>query len=149
MNKYTTKCYLFDLDGTLFDCQHRIHHIKKHPKDWSAFFKEVKNDTVIEHIRDLADMIYMSGRRLVYVSGRSEECRQDTLDMLRECCPPGPLYMRKQGDHRQDDVIKLELLAQIREDGYEPVMVFDDRSRVVRAWRSVGIPCLQVADGDF
>ncbi len=29
------------------------------------------------------------------------------------------------------------------------VAVFDDRDRLVKMWRSVGVVCLQVADGDF
>lgn len=27
--------------------------------------------------------------------------------------------------------------------------VYDDRNQVVAMWRSIGLPCLQVADGDF
>lgn len=57
--------------------------------------------------------------------------------------------MRRAGDHRGDDIIKLELLTQIKADGFDPIMAFEDRSRVVRAWRSAGIPCAQVAEGDF
>jgi hypothetical protein len=29
---------LVDIDGTLADCTHRLHHIQKQPKDWDAFF---------------------------------------------------------------------------------------------------------------
>jgi hypothetical protein len=28
-------------------------------------------------------------------------------------------------------------------------MAFDDRSQVVKMWRKRGVPCAQVADGDF
>ncbi len=63
--------------------------------------------------------------------------------------PPGPLYMRKAGDHRDDDKLKIEMLARVRADGFDPIMAFDDRNRVVKAWREAGIPCAQVADGDF
>ena len=59
------------------------------------------------------------------------------------------LYMRKAGDHQDDSTLKLELLAKLRADGYEPIMAFDDRNRVVKMWRSVDIPCCQVAEGDF
>jgi hypothetical protein len=34
-------------------------------------------------------------------------------------------------------------------DGYEPIMVFDDRNQVVKMWRERGIVCAQVAEGDF
>jgi hypothetical protein len=29
------------------------------------------------------------------------------------------------------------------------VAVFDDRDKVVAMWRSMGVPCFQVAPGDF
>ena len=61
----------------------------------------------------------------------------------------GPPYMREAGDHRDDDVVKIEMLAQIRADGFEPIMVFEDRTRVVKARRSAGIPCMQVCNGNF
>jgi len=28
-------------------------------------------------------------------------------------------------------------------------MAFDDRNRVVATWRANGVPCAQVAEGDF
>jgi hypothetical protein len=30
---------IFDIDGTLADVLKRIHHLKKKPKDWQAFFQ--------------------------------------------------------------------------------------------------------------
>lgn len=145
------KAYLFDIDGTLADCSHRIHHIMKTPKDWATFFAEVHLDMPIRHMLDLArHLAWDADRQIVYVSGRSDQCRQQTLDWLNaNAAPTAPLYMRKEGDHRDDDIIKIELLAQLRADGYEPIMAFDDRTRVVNAWRNAGIPCAQVAPGDF
>lgn len=59
------------------------------------------------------------------------------------------LYMRKEGDHRPDFKVKRDLLAALKADGYEPIMAFDDRDQVVEMWRAEGIPCAQVADGNF
>lgn len=56
---------------------------------------------------------------------------------------------RRVGDHRDDAIIKIEFLQQIRDDGYEPIMAFEDRARVVAAWRVAGVPCAQVAEGQF
>ena len=50
---------------------------------------------------------------------------------------------------RSDDIVKFELLEQILEFGYEPILVLDDRDRVVKMWRAAGLRCLQVAPGDF
>jgi phosphoglycolate phosphatase-like HAD superfamily hydrolase len=144
------ECYLFDLDGTLADCSHRLHHIKNSPKDWRAFFKACIDDAPIKHMVDLAQQLEQSGVSIVYVSGRSDEVRHETLEWLSLYrLPDGALYMRKAGDFRADDVVKLELLQQIRADGWRPIMAFDDRDRVVKMWRANGVPCAQVAEGDF
>ncbi len=143
------RCYVFDLDGTLADLSHRLHHIQKEPKDWRSFFAEVGNDTVIEHVGNLFDALTWTSI-CVIVSGRSDECREATMKWLKDhFLLPSALYMRKAGDHRPDHVVKRELLDQMRAEGFEPIMVFDDRDRVVKMWRENGIPCAQVAEGSF
>jgi phosphoglycolate phosphatase-like HAD superfamily hydrolase len=143
-------CYIFDIDGTLADCSHRLHFIQGVPKLWDAFFEACVDDKPIEHVIHMADSLWISGAAIVYVSGRSDQVRRSTLDWLREHgLPAGKLYMRKQGDHRPDHVVKMELLDQLIADGYKPRMAFDDRNQVVKMWRERGIPCAQVAEGDF
>jgi hypothetical protein len=144
-------CYIFDIDGTLADLTHRLHFVRGNGKpDWRAFFAAVSADEPIRHILELARDLAVSGKPIVYVSGRSDECREDTEGWLTvNNAPKGPVYMRKQGDHRPDNIIKIELLEQVRYAGYEPAMVFDDRDQVVKAWREKGIPCAQVSEGFF
>lgn len=147
------KCYLFDIDGTIADATHRLHHITGEKKDWPAFFDACVDDAPIEHIIGLVETLleYEYSPGVVFVSGRSDRVRQQTIDWLeRHLFMKGfDLYMRKDGDFRPDHVVKLELLAQIRADGFEPIMAFDDRNQVVEMWRANGIPCAQVAPGDF
>jgi hypothetical protein len=57
--------------------------------------------------------------------------------------------MRRRGDKRADFIVKGELLDKIIADGWQPIMAFDDRNQVVQMWRARGIPCAQVAEGDF
>lgn len=143
------KVYIFDIDGTLADCSHRLHHIQKQPKDWDAFFADCSLDLPHDHVVGLAKDLH-SRSVVVFVSGRSDQCRAQTEEwLLNHGLPSGPLYMRKAGDHRDDNIIKTEILAELRADGFDPIMAFDDRNRVVKAWRSAGIPCAQVAEGDF
>lgn len=144
------RCYIFDIDGTLADLSHRLPHIQKQPKDWRAFFAACGNDAPIPHIIKLAQDIWSGGSKIIYVSGRSDECRAATEEWLkRHSLPPGKVFMRREGGHRHDDIVKAELLAELRSDGFDPVMAFDDRNRVVAQWRASGIPCAQVAEGDF
>lgn len=144
-------CYIFDIDGTLADCSHRLHHIQKQPKDWDSFFSSCSADSPIEHICGLVNLVADAGNaHVVFVSGRSDQCRTATEEWLENLFGfSDPLYMRKAGDHRDDDIIKVELLSHLRADGFNPIMAFDDRDRVVAAWRAAGIPCAQVAPGDF
>lgn len=150
MNK---PCYLCDIDGTLADVTHRLHHIQKKPKDWPAFFDACCDDSPIKHMVDLVSRLRLL-HYVVFVSGRPERTRTATLQWLRKhkiniSIEEPELYMRADGDFRDDTIIKLELLERIKADGWKPVMAFDDRSRVVAAWRSVGISCAQVAEGEF
>jgi len=146
------RCYIFDIDGTLANGDHRLHHIKKEPKDWRSYFAEAAGDEPIQHMIELCRWLWAK-QSVLFVSGRSDECREATRDWLTKhvipIVPDSALFMRKAGDHRNDDVLKIEMLAEIRALGWEPIMAFDDRNRVVAAWRAAGIPCAQVAEGDF
>ncbi len=144
-------CYAFDLDGTLADLTHRLPLIQNKPKDWPEFFRRCVDDKPIHHVVQLARCLQQT-IPCIYVSGRSSAVHDQTLTWLEAQgldVAEGKLYMRAEGDYRADDIIKLELLAQIREDGWKPLMVFDDRDRVVKMWRANGIPCAQVAEGQF
>lgn len=144
------RCYLFDIDGTLANIDHRLHHIKGCGKkrNWDAFFAACADDTPIEHMCEVARAL-ISRAPLVFVSGRSDVVRDQTQEWLTRHGLYGRLYMRKAGDHRADNIVKAELLDQIIADGYEPVLAFEDRKQVVAMWRERGIPCAQVAEGDF
>lgn len=143
-----TPCFVFDIDGTLADLSHRLHLIQKEPKDWDAFFDACAADAPIHHMIQLCRTV-MSWHQVVFVSGRAERCRSATEVWLGGFGILGLLYMRPDGDHRPDHVLKAELLDRMLADGLKPVMAFDDRNQVVKMWRERGIPCAQVADGDF
>jgi len=143
------RCYIVDIDGTVANTEHRIHYITNGHKDWKGWHANAHLDEPIEEmitILRLAQLLY----GIVFCTGRDEMCREDTLKWFRENdIPFDALYMRKAGDRRDDDTVKYELLQQIRADGYDPVLVFDDRDRVVKMWRSQGLRCFQVQEGDF
>lgn len=143
-------CYIFDIDGTIADCSHRLHWIHPRPaKDWRAYFAACGDDAPIQHVIDTLQILG-EFTPIVLVSGRSDECRAATEEWLqRHQVWFHRLYMRKAGDHRNDDILKSEILDQILAAGYRPIMAFDDRDRVVAMWRKRGIPCAQVAEGNF
>jgi hypothetical protein len=87
----------------------------------------------------------------VFVCGRSETAvRAETEGWLeRETGIRGPLYMRNARDRRPDYIVKAELLEQVLADGYRPLMACHDRDQVVKMCRAIGVPCAQVAEGNF
>lgn len=144
----TDELVIFDIDGTLADVSERIHHLKKKPKDWNAFFGGMAQDKAIHSMVRLCNLLYASGIRIILCSGRSEEHRDETVKWLAEKeVNYHDLRLRQDRDRRSDTVVKREMLAGI--DKSNVLFVVEDRSRVVEMWRSEGLVCLQCAPGEF
>jgi putative acid phosphatase of HAD superfamily subfamily IIIB len=139
---------IFDIDGTLADVSERIHHVKKKPKNWNAFFQGMAQDKAIHSMVRLCNTLYESGIRILLCSGRNEEHRPQTVQWLaQQGVNYHELILRRDGDMRSDTVAKREMLAGI--DRSKILFVVEDRSRVVEMWRSEGLVCLQCAPGEF
>lgn len=139
---------IFDIDGTLADVSERIHHVRKKPKDWPAFFQGMAQDKAIHSMIRLCNILHASGIQIILCSGRSEEHRDETVKWLAEQgVSYHDLLLRKDRDRRSDTTVKREMLAQI--DKNRVLFVVEDRSRVVEMWRSEGLVCLQCAPGEF
>lgn len=148
----TNECFLFDIDGTIADISHRQHFLDERPKNWDAFHAATSDDVPLRHMRIVLRALvnHLGPRHVLYVTGRVEKTRAATVEWLRWYnFPQLRLLMRPDGDYRDDTILKREMLDQLRAEGFVPLMVFEDRSRVVNMWREVGVPCAQVAPGDF
>jgi phosphoglycolate phosphatase-like HAD superfamily hydrolase len=124
---------VFDLDGVLADIRHRLRFVEHKPKDWDAFFEAARMDPPlvdgVAAVRAEVDQ----GRRIVYVTGRPERCRADTLAWLDEHgLPRGPLHMRTDEDRRPARVVKPALIRRLQRSGTVAVM-YDDDAAVVGA----------------
>lgn len=145
---------IFDLDGTLADCTHRVPLLP----DWDAFYAACDRDSLIEPIGALyrhmhADWFNWDVR---IWTGRRESERDKTLMWFDDHKLPLPdhqdpiggesLLMRPDGDHRPDTELKLDWLTESID---RPLLVFEDRTSVVNMYRKQGIQVCQVAPGDF
>jgi len=152
MNTFPTSS-IFDIDGTLADCEHRIHWVRSKPKNWPAFNRAMKDDTPNWDIVWLLRNFYSAGVTILIASGRSEDDRAVTEDWLNNVANVQgmytKLYMRSSKDYRRDDIVKSEILDQMRADGFNPTIAVDDRQSVTDMWRARGLRCLQVSPGDF
>ena len=139
----------FDLDGTLCNIEHRLHYIKDGRKDWQGFFNACVDDKPVEQIIRACQTLHAGGHTIEIWSGRRDSVREKTERWLFENeIAYSILRMRKDGDYRPDHIVKEEWLTAIPSID-RPVLVFDDRARVVEMWRANGIKCCQVEPGDF
>jgi len=144
-----TKVIVCDIDGTVANLVHRRQYVASKPKNWRAFNAGMAQDTVYEDIQWMVTSLSMYSD-LVFCSGRGEEQRAVTEKWLADNkFTYEGLFMRAKGDHRQDSIVKVELLEQIREKHGEPYLWIDDRQQVVDAIRAEGVRVIQVAPGDF
>lgn len=118
------------------------------PYDWARVGEDKPNVFVIAVLNALME----AGHEVGYVSGRMEQCRDQTLAWLLGHISGHSqmplLWMREDDDSRPDEVVKLEIYERIAA-YYEVQGVFDDRAKVVAMWRSLGLTCFAVADGNF
>lgn len=134
-------CYIFDIDGTLAIMGDRG------PYEWTR----VEVDTPNLPVCMLWEPLRKSSDRIFIFSGRDSICRDQTERWLRlnNITYYDGLFMRPESDQRKDSIIKQELYEANIKDKYNVLGIFDDRNQVVDMWRSLGLPCFQVAYGDF
>lgn len=137
---------IVDMDGTLADLNGR------NPYDASECEYDLPNYPVIDAVRKYVK----DGYKLIICSGRSDVYAEQTKRWLdKNDIRPDLLLMRdpnkvdKEGKLIPDDELKRSMFLESIHNKYLVEAVFDDRERVVDAWRDLGLPVFQVAEGKF
>lgn len=135
------RAYIVDIDGTL------ALRSERGPYDMAR----VGEDTPFSDVVDVVFAQFMTGAHIIFTSGRDDICRAETAEWIRKHLPfePVMMLMRPTGDKRADDELKREMYETEIEPFYDVKGVFDDRNKVVKMWRKIGLTVFQVADGDF
>ncbi len=128
---------VIDIDGVLADVGHRLHFLRRRPKDWDGFFSAAPADP--PHPEGLARAAELgSGHDVVLLTGRPERWRPDTEAWLAEHGVDHELLvMRPRGDRRPAAEVKVGLLAVLARDRHVAVVV-DDDLLVIEALRRAG-----------
>ena len=141
-----------DLDGTLADCNHRRHHVRKQEgekKDWAAFFRGIPDDPVNEWCEEILNAM-RAKHKIVLCTGRDSNQQINTVNWLKKHeIQYDDLFMRDRTDSRQDAIVKEIILDFEILTRYTPYIMIDDRQQVVDMWRRRGFVCLQCDEGDF
>lgn len=141
------KVILVDLDGTLCNIEHRRPLLER--KNWKEFFRLMPFDKPNEWCVTLCNALTSTGTEIIFVTGRHEEYRQITENWLSQYGFKQQLFMRPEGDYRQDAIVKTEIYNSKIEPYFEVLFCVDDRQQVVDAWRALGLVCLQCAIGNY
>ena len=142
------KAGIVDVDGTIathYDSDGR--QIREHHD-----YGQIIHDLPVYSIINLVRMLHDKGYIILVTTGRMDRpgVREDTMEWLsNHNVPFHQLIMRKDRDFSPDNEAKRELYYEHIKGQYDIELVLDDRDRVVKMWRELGLKVLQVAEGDF
>ena len=166
------KTVIFDLDGTLANIDSR-RDISMKPNgrlDWDVFAApnsilalDKPNAPVIK----MAQMFKADGFKIVIFSGRNDRGFDATIQWLNDFKVPFDLLVMRPDKFKDkswpiadgnpatpdmrfmpDEILKKKMLDAFV-DINDVFLVVDDRDKVVKMWRDLGLNTFQVAPGDF
>ncbi len=147
-------CIICDLDGTLalFDKEGSGPN-SRNPYDCSRCDEIDLVNPAVHFVMDQIEQVNETAyeqTKVILLSGRDSKYRPQTERWLKkyDIWYDG-LYMRKEGDTRKDCIVKKELFDANIAGIFNVRLVLDDRDQMVKLWRDMGLPCFQVAYGDF
>lgn len=124
--------WIVDIDGSIAKTNGRG------PYD----FDKVDTDIVHDHIARLV-LDSQKHKKIIWLSGRDNVYRDKThLWLNKNGFAVDRLLMRKNGDKRNDSIIKEEIYREEIEGKYNICLVIDDRGRVLRCWQKLGLPVI-------
>ena len=140
-NEFKPKAMWVDLDGTLAINTHRGHH------DYNKVITDTPRLDVMSMICALMDRDDITP---VFMSGRPESCREDTVKWLLNYFNEVPyLYMRTTGDTRSDRIVKQELFWEFLDPHWNIVVAIDDRPKINRLQKDLGISLVVSVQRDY
>ena len=166
------KTVIFDLDGTLANIDvRRDKSLKPNGKlDWEIFASPTSImdwDTPNQPVIKMAQMFDNENFNIVIFSGRNDRGFDATVQWLENNLVPFDLLVMRPDKFKDkswpiadgnpatfdmrfmpDDILKKKMLDTFV-DINDVFLVVDDRDKVVKMWRDLGLNTFQVAPGDF
>lgn len=143
----TKNICIFDIDGTLANCDHRLHHIKNKPKNWPAFYSNCMDDALISPVAEMLDL-YSKFYKIYLVTGRPENNRLLTESWLDNYkIKYDKLIMRGDRDFRKSPEFKSSVCDTIEAEGNIIFFAVEDRPDCVEMFINRGIFVFDVSNG--
>lgn len=133
---------IFDWQGTLVNVS-GIRHlvVDTAKKNFAEFHLQTGNCPPIEStVRGVWDAV-RDDKIVIVMSGCPDNFRETlAFWMMRHDVVANAVLMRRAGDWRKDVVIKAEMLAWVREQGFKVTHAWDDNPNILRLWADENIP---------
>lgn len=144
---------IFDVDGTLCNVSTARHHVilsdTQKRKNFDKFHEDALSCPPHHNVVEAARVAHSDGLAVLVVTARSSEWMNQTVWwLLLNDVPFDQMYMRKRGDGRKDFLVKQDILAMIRRDGFNPIHAWDDNPNVLALWDAEDIPTTIVPGWD-
>lgn len=131
------KSIIVDIDGTV------ARNVGRPPFDWDR----VGEDLPIVEITNLVKMYSQADYKIIFSTGRSEDCRDITTQWLKKHVVQSfELLMRPKDNYEPDRDIKKRMFFDEIEPNYNVDFVIDDRRQVVNLWTDIGVKVLNVGN---
>nr|DAS75426.1 MAG TPA: hypothetical protein [Bacteriophage sp.] len=143
------KYIVFDIDGVLADCSHRLHYLEK--KNYDKFYsdEEIMKDKPIPNLSNIlfeirnanyegsdTDIKFLTARNIKCITATAEWLERRFGTMLEE----GDILMRPTNDYRPAHKVKEDLIK--KHIGFENILfAFDDDDQVNEMYKKHGITC--------
>lgn len=118
-------------------------------KDWKSFFDGIPCDapnpkvvSILEKVRNTREDI-----DIIITTARPARWGVHSVIWLAEHnIEYTEMFMRQDGDHRSDDVVKAEMYREHIEPKWEVLFAIDDRPMVCDTWESLGLDVVRITD---
>ena len=129
INNNMKKCIIVDIDGTLAYMDGRT------PFEYHKVRSDLPNKNLIEMLSILEKKY-----TIIILTGREDICLEETEAWLKDYkIKYDEIYIRKTGDNRCDTIVKKEIYEAHIKNRYHVLCVLDDRPRLIRMWKDLGL----------
>nr|DAF05321.1 MAG TPA: hypothetical protein [Caudoviricetes sp.] len=143
------KYIVFDIDGVLADCSHRLKYIQGEDKDYDSFYSydEILKDKPILNLDKILlniqcaessdiDIRFITARNIKSITATAEWLEKYFSIMVEE----GDILMRPEKDWRPAYQVKEDLIE--KHIGFENILfAFDDDDKVNEMYKKHGVTC--------
>jgi uncharacterized HAD superfamily protein len=138
---------IFDIDGTLANCDHRLHYVKNKPKNWDAFYSECMSDHIVWPVAEMLEL-FRKNHLIYIVTGRPERNRELTeLWLNNNKIYFDKLIMRGDRDFRKSPDYKSSVCDTIEAEGNKIFLAVEDREDCINMFISRDIYTFNVSNG--